>query len=69
MLSVALAGYNKGQTMKRNTDILDQLNLSILTVIIIVAAAMTVFTSFLGLAGAYFRSMLVLKLVSQHTLM
>ena len=66
MLSVALAGYNKGQTMKRNTDILDQLNLSVLTVIIIAAAAMTVATSMLGLAGAYFRSMIVLKLVSRE---
>jgi hypothetical protein len=67
MLSVALAGYSQGQTMKENTDILDQLNLSVLTVIIIAAAAMTVFTSLLGLAGAYFRSMIVLKLVSRAT--
>lgn len=66
MLSVALAGYKKGQEMKDHTDILESLNLSVLTIIIIVAASMTIFTSFLGLAGAYFRSMLVLKLVRQR---
>lgn len=67
MLSIALVGYSKNDEMKQNTDVMEQLNLGLLTIIIIVAAAATVFTSFLGFMGAYFKSMLTLKLVrSRH---
>ena len=62
MLSIALNGYFKNEGMKKNTDILESLNLGVLTIIIIVAAAATVFTSFLGFMGAYFKNMLTLKL-------
>ena len=67
MLSIALNGYFKNEGMKKNTDILESLNLGVLTIIIIVAAAATVFTSFLGFMGAYFKNMLTLKLVSPTT--
>ena len=63
MLSIALVGYFKNDEMKQNTDVMEQLNLGLLTIIIIVAAAATVFTSFLGFMGAYYKSMLTLKLV------
>lgn len=62
MLSIAVVGYTKNNDMKRNTDILSSLNLGLLTIIIIVAAGATVFTSFLGFMGAYFKNMTVLKL-------
>jgi len=62
MLSIALVGYTKSQTMKNNTDIMNSLNLGLLTIVIVVAAAATVFTSFLGFTGAYFKNMLTLKL-------
>lgn len=67
MLSIALVGYFKNDEMKQNTDVMEQLNLGLLTIIIIVAAAATVFTSFLGFMGAYFKSMLTLKLVGRGT--
>jgi hypothetical protein len=67
MLSIALVGYFKNDEMKQNTDVMEQLNLGLLTIIIIVAAAATVFTSFLGFMGAYFKSMLTLKLVRRGT--
>lgn len=63
MLSIAVAGFIKNEDMKKNTDILDNLNLGKLTIIIIVAAGATVVTSFLGFIGAYFKHMLTLKLV------
>jgi hypothetical protein len=66
MLSIAVDGYLKSEGMKTNTDILASLNLGVLTIIIIVAAGATVFTSFIGFMGAYFKNMLVLKLVSRH---
>ena len=62
MLSIALVGYSKNDDMKKQTDVMKSLNLGLLTIIIIVAAAATVFTSFLGFSGAYFKSMLTLKL-------
>jgi Ca2+/Na+ antiporter len=62
MLSIALVGYFKNDEMKQNTDVMEQLNLGMLTIIIIVAAGATVFTSFLGFMGAYYKSMLTLKL-------
>lgn len=63
MLVIAVVGYNKDQSMKDNTDVMDSLNLGVLTIIILVAAAATVATSFMGFVGAYFRNMLLLKLV------
>lgn len=66
MLTIALVGYFKNEGMKENTDILESLNLGMLTIIIIVAAGATVFTALLGFTGAYFRSMITLKLVRMH---
>lgn len=63
MLTIALVGYSKNEGMKENTDIMESLNLGVLTIIIIVAAGATVLTSFLGAIGAYFKNMLLLKLV------
>ena len=63
MLSIAVVGYSKSEGMKKNSDILESLKLGPLTLLIIVAAGATVFTSFLGLVGAYFKNMLTLKLV------
>jgi hypothetical protein len=63
MLVIAVVGYAKSESMKEQTDVMDALNLGVLTIIIVAAAGATVFTSFLGFMGAYFRSMLTLKLV------
>jgi len=62
MLSLSLVGYYKTLHMSHVTDVMNSLNLGLLTIIIIVAAAATVLTSFLGFLGAYFQENLVLKL-------
>ncbi len=66
MLSIAVVGFTKNNDMKKQTDVMNALNLGMLTIIIVVAAAATVVTSFLGAVGAYFKNMAVLKLVRKH---
>lgn len=63
MLGIAIAGQLKDADAKKQTDIMDSLNLGLLTIIIIVAAAATVFTAFLGFIGAWKKNMMLLKLV------
>jgi len=61
LLAISITGYVKNESMKEQTDVMNALNLGVMTIIIVAAAGATVVTSFLGFMGAYYKSMLVLK--------